>query len=136
MKQYKYLIGWIGGKSLLRKTIAALIPQKIPTYIEPFGGAAWVLFYKDKWAELEIYNDIDCRLVNLFNVVKYHPCELARQMCYMLSSRQQFSDMLKYEGFTDIQRAAKFLYVIAHSFGAKAHLSRHPNPVELNLLTA
>lgn len=119
MKNYRYLINWIGGKRLLRKTIAPLIPKDINGYIEPFGGGGWVLFYKDKWAELEVYNDLDSRLVNLFNVVKYHPCELARQMCYMLASRKQFEQMLSFEGITDIQKASKFLYIINWSFGAK-----------------
>lgn len=119
MKKYRYLINWIGGKRLLRKKIAPMIPENIQGYVEPFGGGAWVLFFKDKWAELEVYNDLDSRLVNLFNVVKYHPCELARQMCYMLASREQFEQQIKQEGITDIQRAAQFLYIINRSFGAK-----------------
>ena len=48
----KCLINWVGGKRLLRKTIAKLIPEDIKSYIEPFGGGGWVLFYKDKWADL------------------------------------------------------------------------------------
>ena len=38
----KCLINWVGGKRLLRKTIAPLIPTDIKSYIEPFGGGAWV----------------------------------------------------------------------------------------------
>ncbi|MGM9993487.1 MAG: DNA adenine methylase [Candidatus Avigastranaerophilus sp.] len=68
MKNYRYLINWVGGKRLLRKTIADIIPKNINGYIEPLGGGAWVLFYKDKWAKLEVYNDLDGRLVNLFNI--------------------------------------------------------------------
>lgn len=119
MKNYRYLLNWIGGKRLLRKSISEIIPDNINGYIEPFGGGAWVLFYKEKWADLEVYNDLDNRLINLFNVVKYHPCELARQMCYMLASREQFEQQLKYNGITDIQKAANFLYIITRSFGAK-----------------
>lgn len=119
MKNYRYLINWVGGKRLLRKTIADIIPKNINGYIEPFGGGAWVLFYKDKWAELEVYNDLDGRLVNLFNITKYHPCELARQMCFMLASREQFEQQLKSEPVTDIQKAARFLYLITRSFGGK-----------------
>lgn len=122
MKNYRYLINWIGGKRLLRKTIAEIIPENINGYIEPFGGGAWVLFYKEKWAELEVYNDLDGRLVNLFNVVKYHPCEIARQMCFMLASREQFKQQLKTEAITDIQKAARFLYLITRSFGGKGKI--------------
>ena len=119
MKNYRYLINWIGGKRLLRKTISELTPKNIKGYIEPFGGGAWVLFYKDRWAEFDVYNDLDAELVNLFNSVKYHPCELARQMCYMLASREQFEQYLKYNPITEIQKAARFLYIINRSFGAK-----------------
>ena len=44
----KSLLNWVGGKRLLRKTIEPLVPKDIMSYIEPFGGAGWVLFYKNK----------------------------------------------------------------------------------------
>ena len=49
----KSLINWVGGKRLLRKVIEPLVPKDIKSYIEPFGGGAWVLFYKEKWAEIK-----------------------------------------------------------------------------------
>ncbi len=119
MRNYKYLMGWVGGKRLLRKKIAELIPKDIEGYIEPFGGGGWVMFYKENWAKLEVYNDLDNRLVNLFNIVKYHSEELSRQMSLMLSSRKQFEQMLELNPITDIQKAARFLYVINCSFGAR-----------------
>ena len=119
-KEFKgYLINWVGGKRLLRETISYLIPDDIISYIEPFGGGGWVLFYYQRWAELEVYNDLDSRLVNLFRVTKYHPCELKRELAYMLASREQFLEALRFEGYTDIQRAAKFLFLLTRSFGGK-----------------
>ena len=67
----KHLINWVGGKRILRKVIAEMVPDTISSYIEPFGGGAWVLFYKEKWAKNEVYNDIDNRLYNFFNVKHY-----------------------------------------------------------------
>lgn len=113
----KYLINWIGGKRLLRHRISELIPQKIGTYIEPFGGGAWVLLYKDKWADLEIYNDLNDKLVNLFKCVKYHPEELTKEYRWMIASRRMFKEVLESTTYTDIQRAAKFLYIVSRSFG-------------------
>ena len=40
-------------------------------------------------------------------------------MCFMLASREQFNQYLKSDGITDIQRAARFLYITAYSFGAR-----------------
>ncbi|HSA05669.1 MAG TPA: DNA adenine methylase [Candidatus Gastranaerophilales bacterium] len=114
-----HLINWVGGKRLLRKYLEPLVPDDIVSYIEVFGGGAWVLFYKDRWADLEIYNDFDSRLTNLFRVVKYHPQELRREMRFMLGSRELFEEFLYQEGLTDIQRAARFMYVITRSFGGK-----------------
>ena len=58
----------------MRKRIAEYIPNELfKTWCEPFGGAGSMLFYKQKWGEKEVYNDLDDRLYNLFKVVKYHP---------------------------------------------------------------
>ena len=52
-------ITWIGGKKLLRKNILEQFPDSTTynRYIEVFGGAAWVLFGKDKIAKLETILD-------------------------------------------------------------------------------
>lgn len=115
----KCLINWVGGKRLLRKTIAPLIPKDIKSYIEPFGGGAWVLFYKEKWADLEIYNDLDGRLVNLFRIVKYHPNAFKEEYKYLLGSRDMFFQYLNGTFITDIQKAVQFFFIITRSFGGK-----------------
>lgn len=113
----KHLLNWVGGKRLLRKKIASLIPDDIKLYAEPFGGVGWVLFFKDKWADVEVYNDLDGRLVNLFRIVKYHPNALIDEIRFMLRSREMFEQALAFEGYTDIQRAARFLFLVSTSFG-------------------
>ena len=116
-------MGWIGGKRMLRKAILERFPtDKVERYIEVFGGAAWVLFAKEKQAgQLEVYNDINGNLVNLFRCVKYHCGELQREFDWLLSSREQFFDYVaqaNMRGLTDIQRAARFFYVVKLSFGS------------------
>jgi DNA adenine methylase len=116
-------IGWIGGKKLLRKEIVSRFPEKIDRYIEVFGGAAWVLFQKEKHAELEIYNDYNSDLVNLYRCIKYHCQELQRELSFMLNSREIFEDFkVQYntQGMTDIQRAARFFMLIKTSYGSDA----------------
>lgn len=115
--EHKSFIGWIGGKKLLRKTIAKLIPEDIKSYIEPFGGGAWVLFYKNKCANLEVYNDLDGKLVNLFRIVKYHPQVFKIEIKYLLGSREMFFQFLNGTFITDIQKAVQFFFIFTRSFG-------------------
>ncbi len=115
-------IGWIGGKHSLRKSILERFPKDgIYRYIKVFGGAGWVLFAKEKKAgQLEVYNDINGDLVNLFRCVKYHCGELQRELDWMLTSREIFLDCVKQlhtQELTDIQRAARFFYTVKISFG-------------------
>ncbi|MDD3074352.1 MAG: DNA adenine methylase [Eubacteriales bacterium] len=112
------LITWMGGKKQLREVISRQIPEDISGYIEPFGGAGWVMLYRERWARLEVWNDLDNDLYNMFMQVKFHPEELMRELEGMLHSRRLFSEMLKNRGITEIQRAARFVYLVRHSFGA------------------
>jgi len=114
------IIPWVGGKNYLKKTIANYIPKDIMTYVEPFGGAGWVLLYKDKWAETEVYNDLDERLVNMFRTIKNYPEELAKELGDYPIDKDTFHYFLAYSGETDIEKAARFIYVQSLSFGAKA----------------
>ena len=115
-------IAWVGGKKLLRKIISDKFPEKFDKYVEVFGGAGWVLFYKDKYAKTEVYNDINRDLVNLFKCVKYHPEAIEKELELSLNSRQIFNEyknQMDCIGLTDIQRAVRYLYLIKSSYGAK-----------------
>ena len=115
-------ISWKGGKKLLRKAICERFPQDaIEKYVEVFGGAGWVLFHKPKHAKLEVYNDINSHLVNLFKCVKYHPKAIIEELENLLYSRETFTNFkenYKSKHLTDIQRAAIYFYLIRFSFGA------------------
>ena len=71
-------ISWIGGKKLLRRQIIEQFPEEYDRYIEVFGGAGWVLFAEDRAGKMEVYNDVNGNLVNLFRCVKYHPESLQK----------------------------------------------------------
>ncbi len=116
-------ISWIGGKKLLRKKILENFPEQktFTRYVEVFGGAGWVLFASNKHAEMEIYNDINGNLVNLFRCTKYHPEALQKELEFTLMSREWFFDakeQIEVKSLTDIQRAARFYILIKESFGS------------------
>ena len=114
-------IGWIGGKRALRKDILAAFPPEYSRYIEVFGGAGWVLFGKQQTGQMEVFNDADGSLINIYRCIKYHPDALATELSGLPHSREMFfdcKDQFEQRGYTDIQRAARSLYLIKMSFGS------------------
>ncbi len=116
-------ISWIGGKKLLRKKILENFPEQetFDRYIEVFGGAGWVLFSSERHAKMEVYNDVNENLVNLFRCTKHHPEALQKELEFILMSREQFFDakeQMEVKGLTDIQKAARFYILIKESFGS------------------
>jgi len=117
-------IKWVGGKSRLRKRIIALLPDHT-CYVEPFAGAAWVLFGKRPSA-VEILNDKEQELVNFFRVVKEKPEELIASFEWELVSRAEFQRLagLDVTRLTDVQRAHRFYYLIMAGWGGELHYPR------------
>ena len=118
-------IGWIGGKRALRNEILQRMPADIGRYIEVFGGAGWVLFGREPSSKvMEVFNDYDAELVNIYRCIKYHPDALQHELDMLPDAREVFFDCLAQEqvrGLTDIQRAARSLYLIKASFGTDRH---------------
>lgn len=109
----------MGGKSKLRKTIIEMIPEHT-CYIELFFGAGWVYFGKEQ-SKVEVINDIDKELINLFRMIKYHSPEIERQLEYEFSGRDIFEEYKNctIEYLTEIYRAVRFLYLITQSFAGR-----------------
>lgn len=112
-------ISRMGGKSKLRNKIINMLPSHT-TYIELFFGAGWVYFGKDK-SKVEVINDIDKELINLFKIIKYHAPEIKRLLQYEFSGRDIFEEYKNstLEHLTEIHRAIRFLYLINNSFAGK-----------------
>ena len=119
MNQNYPIIPWIGGKRRLAKQIMPLFPEHT-CYVEPFCGAAALYFMKDQ-ADVEVLNDINGELVNMYRVVKHHLDEFIKQFRWSLVSREMFNwlKITPEETLTDIQRAARFYYLQKLSFGGK-----------------
>ncbi|MBL8500325.1 MAG: DNA adenine methylase [Nitrosomonas sp.] len=113
------VIPWIGGKRRLAKEILPLFPEHT-CYAEPFCGAAALYFMKEQ-ADVEVLNDINGELVNLYRVIKSHLDEFIRQFRWSLVSREMFNwlQITPEETLTDIQRAARFYYLQKLAFGGR-----------------
>lgn len=115
-------ISWMGSKRKLAGRILELLPPHT-CYVEAFAGSGAVLFAREEPADVEVLNDTDLELVNLFRVVKHHLVEFCHQFRYAVVSRQLFEWLgdTPPDTLTDIQRAARFYYLQRLCFGGKAH---------------
>lgn len=117
--QAEPIVPWIGGKRRLADRIIPFFPQH-RCYVEPFAGGAALLFNKMQ-SEVEVLNDVNGDLVNLYRVVQNHLEEFVRQFKWALSSREVFRwlQITPAETLTDIQRAARFFYLQNLAFGGR-----------------
>jgi DNA adenine methylase len=114
---------YAGGKSRLVDIIIKLIPEH-SIYVEPFGGSAKVLLNKAP-SKIEVYNDADLRLSNLFYTVAFKFKEFEEKVNRLAYSRvlfRKFFKELKLKDLTleelgDVDLAVKTYFMIKASFG-------------------
>ena len=91
------IISWVGGKKALRSLIYQRMPKEFGRYVEVFGGGGWVLFGKPPGADMEVYNDFNADLANLFRCVKERPFALLKELNFLpLNGRDEFNVLKKY----------------------------------------
>jgi len=114
------IVSWIGGKRRLAAQLLPLFPPHT-CYVELFCGGAALYFLREKAAKVEVINDSNGELTNLYRVVQHHPDEFMRQFTWGLSSRTAFrwQQMTPPETLTDIERAARFYFLQQHAFGGR-----------------
>lgn len=116
------IIPWLGGKRRLARQLLPLFPEH-SCYVELFCGGAALFFMREEPAKVEVLNDLNGDLVNLYRVVQNHLEEFVRQFKWAISSREVFKWQQETppHTLTDIQRAARFYYLQHHAFGARAN---------------
>lgn len=133
-------LNYMGGKSRLVKTIVPLIPSDHVLYCEPFCGASWVLFGKER-SQHEVINDLDAELATFWRVLQNHLEEFLRYFKYAVVSRSIFELEKKKDPstLTDIQRATRYYYLQRLAFGGRTvgrtFGTAATGPANLNLLT-
>lgn len=113
---------YLGGKKLLAARLIDLIratPHE--TYVEPFVGMGGVFLRRPFRAKAEVINDVSADVATLFRVLQRHYLALMDMLRWQLTSRAEFERLLSMapDSLTDLERAARFLYLQRLAFGGK-----------------
>lgn len=110
------VLKWVGGKRQLLDTLTPLLPKRITTYCEPFVGGGAMLFHLQP--NTAYVNDINSDLILVYNVIKNDVeslisalCEYKNESEFFYSVREWDRDKQKYDSLTDIERAARIIYL-------------------------
>jgi DNA adenine methylase len=113
---------YIGGKRNLSRRLCALIDATPhDTYVEPFVGMGGVFLKRTRQPRAEVINDISADVTTLFRILQRHYPQFMDVLKWQITSRAEF-DRLRAaapETLTDLERAARFLYLQRLSFGGK-----------------
>lgn len=113
---------YIGGKVKLAHEIVRLINQtEHGRYLEPFIGMGGVFFRREFKPKSEIINDRNGEVANLFRILQRHYIQFMDTIKWQLTTRHDFERLVETDPktLTDLERAARFLYLQKTSFGGK-----------------
>lgn len=114
VKPVRPAAGYQGGKKNLARRICAIIDStEHDGYAEPFVGMGGIFLRRSTRPKVEVINDISGDVANFFRVLQEHYPYFIDMLRWRLASRNEFARLrdLPAEQLTDLQRAARFLYV-------------------------
>lgn len=113
---------YLGGKRNLARTIVPMI-DAMPhsTYVEPFVGMGGIFFRRRAQPRAEVINDYGRDVANLFRILQRHYPQFLEVLRFQLTTRAEFDRLTRIdpETLTDLERAARFLYLQRTAFGGK-----------------
>ncbi|MDZ7894306.1 MAG: DNA adenine methylase [Sphingobium sp.] len=120
VKPVKPVAGYIGGK----RNLAGRLVERIGAiphgcYVEPFVGMGGVFFRRTARPRAEIINDISRDVTTLFRLLQRHFQQLLDVLKWQVTSREDFERLVRVDAdtLTDLERAARFLYLQRLSYG-------------------
>lgn len=113
---------YLGGKRNLAKRLTAIIDRHDhEVYCEPFMGMGGVFFRRTVKPRCEIINDLSRDVATLFRILQRHYPQFMEVLKFSLTTRTEFDRLVKTDPdtLTDLERAARFLYIQRLTFGGK-----------------
>lgn len=118
------LAGYVGGKRVLAKQLVPMIAG-IPhaAYCEPFVGMGGVFFRRMSRPKAEAINDRSRDVATFFRVLQRHYQAFLDMLKWQVASRAEFERLTATDPvtLTDLERAARFLFLQRMSFGGKVN---------------
>ena len=115
---------YMGGKCNLSKRICTII-DKTPhkTYAEPFVGMGGIFLKRKKRPRVEVINDYGRDVANLFRILQRHYPQFLEVVRFQLTVRAEFNRLADTnpDTLTDLERAARFLYLQSIAFGGRTY---------------
>lgn len=103
MTKLRSLIKYPGGKSYLASWITENFPPNCEdcTYVEPFAGAANVLLQKEPSKSIEVLNDSDLGVIQIFRALRDEPKLFVARLRRLKYSEGTFARALNRKEFSD-----------------------------------
>lgn len=111
---------YIGGKRNLAKHIVGRIGAiEHRTYAEPFVGMGGIFLRRNVRPYAEVINDWSADVATFFRILQRHYVAFMDMLRYQLTTRLRFEELLRTDPttLTDLERAARFLYLQRTAFG-------------------
>jgi len=122
MTSAKPVAPYLGGKRNLAKRICKIIDaDDHHTYAEPFVGMGGIFLRRAQPAKSEFINDLNGDIYNLFRVLQEHYVAFLDLLRFQITTQANFNRLVSVDPatLTDLQRAARFLYLQRCAFGGK-----------------
>ena len=113
---------WLGGKRNLARRICTVIDATAcTTYAEPFVGMGGIFLRRSSRPRAEVINDRGRDIANLFRILQRHYPQFLDTLRFQLTTRAEFQRLVQVDPdtLTDLERAARFLYLQRTAFGGK-----------------
>lgn len=121
-RQAKPIAPYLGGKRNLAQRVCRIIDaNEHTTYAEPFVGMGGIFLRRRYPAKSEYINDLNGEVYTLFRVLQEHYVAFLDLLRFQITTQQNFNRLLQVDPdtLTDLQRAARFLYLQRCAFGGK-----------------